>query len=110
MNPILTVVAASVTTFAATNVDDIFLLTLFVLDRWGHRIGPFVLIGLGSYLLPSHVTLTRRWIKANATTSAWATPSLLPAVFLAARCRALARVLSSTRRRPAPESRRESLR
>ena len=46
MRPILTVVAASVKTFAATNVDDIFLLTLFVLDRWGHRIGPFVLIGL----------------------------------------------------------------
>jgi hypothetical protein len=27
MSPILTVVAASVTTFAATNIDDIFLLT-----------------------------------------------------------------------------------
>jgi cadmium resistance protein CadD (predicted permease) len=33
MSPILTVVAASVTTFAATNVDDIFLLTLFFARR-----------------------------------------------------------------------------
>jgi cadmium resistance protein CadD (predicted permease) len=57
-----------------------------------------------------HVTLTLRWIKANATTTACATLSLLPAVVLAARCRALASVLSSTRRRPAQESARESLR
>jgi cadmium resistance protein CadD (predicted permease) len=29
MSPLLTVLAASVTTFAATNLDDIFLLTVF---------------------------------------------------------------------------------
>lgn len=57
-----------------------------------------------------HVTLTLRWIKANATTNACATLSVLPAVVLAARCRALASVLSSTRRRAAQESARESLR
>jgi cadmium resistance protein CadD (predicted permease) len=33
MSPLLTVLAASVTTFAATNLDDIFLLTVFFARR-----------------------------------------------------------------------------
>jgi cadmium resistance protein CadD (predicted permease) len=45
MRPILKVLAASVTTFAATNVDDIFLLTLFVVRRVPTRrivAGPYI--------------------------------------------------------------------
>jgi cadmium resistance protein CadD (predicted permease) len=59
MSPVLTVLAASVTTVLATYGLLVLVwcaggkwigshpLILKALDRWGHWIGPFVLIGLG---------------------------------------------------------------
>jgi hypothetical protein len=77
MSPILTVVAASVTTFAATNVDDIFLLTLFFARRVPtRRIVAGQYLGFAAIVA---VTLAAVWTVGLAVPRAWVRPlGILP--------------------------------
>jgi cadmium resistance protein CadD (predicted permease) len=69
MSPILTVLAASVTTFAATNVDDMFLLTVFFARRIPTRrmvVGPY--LGFAAIVA---VTFAAVWMAGLAVPRAW---------------------------------------
>src|SRR6266849_6475290 len=69
MNPMFPVLAASVTTFAATNLDDLFLLTVFFGRRVPARrivVGQY--LGFGAILL---ISVAAMWAAGFALAKAW---------------------------------------
>jgi cadmium resistance protein CadD (predicted permease) len=69
MSPILTVLAASVTTFAATNLDDMFLVTVFFARRVStRRIVAGQYLGFAAIVI---VSLAGVWAAGAAVPKAW---------------------------------------